>query len=117
MAAVNGFRAGSRTFAPAFRQGVRQASCHVDPYRPRAALLETASFFLDDSLAWRNRQRLHQQVMTAENLSDSERDEAFRAWRFPGHWPACCRTMASVAIWPGKRAACPVCARSLPGNG
>ncbi|MGN0971018.1 MAG: hypothetical protein ACI4OY_03610 [Aristaeellaceae bacterium] len=76
MVTLNSFRDGRAPLSCLPAWGARK----IDPCRPRAALMESASFFLDDALAWRDRQRLHQQVMTAGNLLDSERDEVFWVW-------------------------------------
>ncbi|MBR4434536.1 MAG: hypothetical protein IKS90_00325 [Clostridia bacterium] len=71
---------------PKFFNEVRQNTCAVYPYWPRAFLLETAAHFIDDaSLEYRNFDLFKEKVFSASNISDAERGEAFWDWivRFP----------------------------------
>ncbi len=65
---------------------VKQNTCEVYPYWPRAAMLETATFYIDipqeqfvDFNAYRN------SIMSAKNISDTERNQLFWDWivKFP----------------------------------
>lgn len=69
-----------------FFSEVRQNTCEVYPYWPRAAMLETATFYIDlpracfvDFDAYKGK------ILSAENISDIERNETFWNWilRFP----------------------------------
>lgn len=64
-----------------FFSGVKQNTCEVYPYWPRAAMLETATFYIDsareqftDFRAYKNR------MMSAKNISDIERNQLFWDW-------------------------------------
>ncbi len=65
---------------------VKQNTCEVYPYWPRAAMLETATFYVDsprerfvDFNAYKN------SIMSAKNISDIERNQFFWDWisKFP----------------------------------
>ena len=65
---------------------VKQNTCEVYPYWPRAAMLETATFYIDlsrehfvDFNAYKN------SIMSAKNISDIERNQLFWDWiiKFP----------------------------------
>ena len=65
---------------------VKQNTCEVYPYWPRAAMLETATFYIDlpqeqfvDFNAYKN------SIMSAKNISDIERNHLFWDWiiQFP----------------------------------
>lgn len=69
-----------------FFSGVKQNTCDVYPYWPRAAMLETASFYIDlhralfvDFDAYKNI------ILSAKNITDAERNTAFWEWilQFP----------------------------------
>lgn len=60
---------------------VKQDSCAVYPYWPRAAMLETASFFLcPEENRFTDLNALRKQIMTANNITDAQRDDAFWSW-------------------------------------
>ncbi len=64
-----------------FFDGVRQSSCEVYPYWPRAALLETASFHVaDESPIFREKAVLQRKIMSMSNVANAERDESFWMW-------------------------------------
>lgn len=64
-----------------FFRDVKQNTCEVYPYWPRAAMLETATFYIDslreqftDFRAYKNC------IMSAKNISDIERNQLFWDW-------------------------------------
>lgn len=59
---------------------VKQSSCEVYPYWPRAALLETASFFSDFDGGFRDVAALQQLIHSFGNITDSDRDHTFWTW-------------------------------------
>lgn len=62
----------------AFFSEVKQNSCEVYPYWPRAAMLETATFFIDLSQArFINFDNYKNIIFSAKNISDTERNQAF----------------------------------------
>lgn len=67
--------------ATSFFFNVKQGSCEVYPYWPRAFMLETACFFLrsghTDFSDFENFQKC---IMGADNISKSEKDEVFWKW-------------------------------------
>ena len=69
-----------------FFSDVKQNTCEVYPYWPRAAMLETATFYIDslreqftDFNAYKN------SIMSAKNILDIERNQLFWDWiiKFP----------------------------------
>lgn len=69
-----------------FFSETRQNSCEVYPYWPRAALLETAAFFIDLSQArFINFEEYKNIIYSAKNISDAERNQEFWNWiiQFP----------------------------------
>ena len=68
------------TSDPFFLQ-TKQHTCAVYPYWPRAAILETASFYIDSSkMGFADLEAFQQRVMSAGNLSDAERDQLLWSW-------------------------------------
>lgn len=64
-----------------FFAGVKQNTCEVYPYWPRAAILETASFYLSpDRSHIRDYDALRNQIMNATNIADLERDQRLWDW-------------------------------------
>lgn len=60
---------------------VKQDTCEVYPYWPRAAILETATFFIcSDYKRFNNFDILRENIMSARNISDDERDQTFWEW-------------------------------------
>lgn len=79
---VEGFIGGWK--APEFFEAVRQDTCPVYPWWPRAAILETAVFYLSpDRRGFERFETFRNGVMGAGNLSDNERDERLWSW-IPG---------------------------------
>lgn len=66
---------------PPFFAGVKQDTCEVYPYWPRAAVLETASFYLwPDHLQFRDYDAFREHIMAAGNIADHERDQKLWDW-------------------------------------
>lgn len=66
---------------PSFFYGIKQNTCEVYPYWPRAAILETASFYLSpDHLQFREYDAFRKRIMSAGNIADDERDQALWTW-------------------------------------
>lgn len=60
---------------------MKQNTCEVYPYWPRAAILETASFYLSpDRSHIRDYDALRNQIMNATNIADRERDQRLWDW-------------------------------------
>ncbi len=58
-----------------------QNTCDVYPYWPRAFILETATFFLNDNISdFRNLGVLRQKIMAFGNISEKERDDSLWNW-------------------------------------
>lgn len=76
--ALERFRGGD---VPAFFRGVKQSTCEVYPYWPRAALLESALFYLTpDHTAWADLPAFRARVMNASNLTPEERNDDLWEW-------------------------------------
>lgn len=70
----------------AFFSEVRQNTCEVYPYWPRAAMLETATFYIDLTQAcFMNFDAYKSKILSAKNISDIERNDTFWNWilQFP----------------------------------
>ena len=70
-----------------FFAGTKQASCEVYPYWPRAALLETAVFFIRSQGDSFDLNAYKDVVMSAKNISVEERTESF--WNWIPDFPMC----------------------------
>lgn len=71
---------------PSFFSEIKQSTCEVYPYWPRAFILETASFYLlPDHSEFQDFHRLYQKIMSFGNVSHCERDHTLWNWleRFP----------------------------------
>ncbi len=69
-----------------FFSEVRQNTCEVYPYWPRAAMLETATFYMDLPRAcFVDFDTYKSNILSAKNISDIERNETFWNWilQFP----------------------------------
>lgn len=69
-----------------FFSEVRQNTCEVYPYWPRAAMLETATFYIDLTRAcFVDFDAYKSKILSAKNISDIERNETFWNWilQFP----------------------------------
>ena len=75
------------TKVPSFFAGVKQDTCEVYPYWPRAAILETASFYLSsDYTKFQDFDTFHDRIMGTTNIADNERDQ--RLWDWIEDFPA-----------------------------
>ena len=64
-----------------FFDDIKQTTCAVYPYWPRAAILETATFYLSSAnSAFTNFSAFKKKIMSANNISDIERDSALWEW-------------------------------------
>ncbi len=71
----------SQQGVPSFFRGTRQTTCEVYPYWPRAAILETATFYLQSScVGYEDFDGLCSHIMTASNIADHERGEGLWDW-------------------------------------
>ena len=71
----------AKASVPDFFSAVKQNTCEVYPFWPRAALLETASFYLiSDYSAFFEFDKFRDYVMSAGNLSDIDRNQDFWCW-------------------------------------
>lgn len=67
--------------AEPFFFGTRQNTCGVYPYWPRAAILETASFYLSyDHAKFRDYDAFRDRIMGVANIADNERDHRLWNW-------------------------------------
>lgn len=80
---------------PEFFFKVKQNTCEVYPYWPRAAILETASFYLaEGSFQFEEFHALYERIMSAGNITDNERDQSLWAWM--AHFPdALCEILSN----------------------
>ena len=66
---------------PSFFSNTRQMTCEVYPYWPRAAILETATFYLHpDCVGYENYDDFRNQVMGSGNIADNERGSELWNW-------------------------------------
>lgn len=85
-----------------FFLNVKQNTCAVYPYWSRAALLESATFFLDHGTTQlKYYEAFRQHVMSMSNLSETERNEDFWAWiaDFPAALTAVLGSSEFRAYW------------------
>lgn len=79
-----------------FFSAAKQNTCEVYPWWPRAAILETASFYLQpDGSAFRDYQSFREYILSATNITDKERDQNF--WDWIAEFPA-----ALTAVWESE---------------
>jgi len=83
---------------PPFFSGIKQDTCKVYPYWPRAAILETASLYLQpDHSRFQDYDAFHDRIMAAGNIADCERDH--RLWDWIAEFPtALSKVLASDAF-------------------
>ena len=77
----------NRKHQDTFFSGAKQDTCDVYPYWPRAFMMESASFFLNDNnTGFQDFETLRRKILTAGNISESERGESLWCWLegFPG---------------------------------
>lgn len=76
---LSAFQSKQRRYS--FFQAVKQTSCQVYPYWPRAAILETASFYVDlTGFQFQNFSKCKEIIMSANNLREEERNDALWTW-------------------------------------
>lgn len=64
-----------------FFDEIKQATCTAYPYWPRAAILETATFYLNSAnFVFADFNEFREKIMSANNISDIERDSALWEW-------------------------------------
>ncbi len=70
----------SKEMLPFFAEA-KQNICEAYPYWPRAALLETACFYIDvDLFVWKDFESYKKRVMNASNITEEERNDMFWEW-------------------------------------
>lgn len=86
-----------------FFGAARQNTCAVYPYWPRAAILETASFFLtDDGSGYADFPALRARLMSAGNIAEHERGAAL--WHWLADFPAALQEVLQSAGFRRYRA-------------
>ena len=66
---------------PDFFAAAKQNTCEIYPWWPRAAICETAVFYLrPDRLGFDGFEAFFRQIMTAGNISDEERNDSLWSW-------------------------------------
>ena len=95
------------TKVPSFFAWVKQDTCKVYPYWPRAAILETASFYLSsDHTKFLDFDAFLDRIMGAANIADNERDQ--RLWDWIKYFPAAlsevlnCNAFGDYLKWEQK---------------
>lgn len=79
---------------PEFFHGIKQDTCQVYPYWPRAAILETAVFFLrPDLTGFTDFHQFKRKIMSASNIQNEERDH--RLWDWIANFPSAVNTVIS----------------------
>ena len=72
--------AGLDTVSPFFSK-VKQNTCDVYPYWPRAYILETATFYLDEDLSgFSDFDSFQRRILSAANISTEEKDTLLWTW-------------------------------------
>ncbi len=70
-----------KSFFPSFFSGARQSTCEVYPYWPRAFIMETASFYLnEDNTCYCDFGKFHHGIMSAGNITEKQRDDSLWHW-------------------------------------
>lgn len=71
----------NRKHQDTFFFGAKQDTCDVYPYWPRASMMESASFFLNDNnTGFQDFETLRRKILTAGNISENERGEFLWSW-------------------------------------
>lgn len=66
---------------PAFFSSARQTTCSVYPYWPRAAILETATFYLDSASGkYHDFETFRLRILSASNISSEEKNASLWNW-------------------------------------
>ena len=78
---IESFRTQHINYDVSFFLQIKQKTCEVYPYWPRAALLESATFFLEkEATQFRNFEIFRNNIMSAGNISDIERNQDLWEW-------------------------------------
>ena len=78
---VETFRVELTDFPNLFFSEAKQNTCEVYPYWPRAAMLESAAFYIDcNNMQFRNFEAYRNYIMSAGNISEAERNQSFWQW-------------------------------------
>lgn len=83
---INAIQAFCSSSCLSFFANVKQNTCEAYPYWPRAALLESATLYLDrETFQWQDYNAYENFVMSAGNITNTERGKTFWEWvnRFP----------------------------------
>lgn len=99
---LESFCTEQEAYRGSFFAEVRQNTCDVYPYWPRAAILETACFYLDGSnSAFEQFERFYEKIVSAVNILPEEREESFWKWMklFPAAMSETLKTEAFQAYY------------------
>jgi hypothetical protein len=78
---IENFRKEKTDCMVSFFAKIKQNTCDVYPYWPRAAALEKATFFIDcSSIQFKDFDVYQNDIMTASNISEAERNQDFWDW-------------------------------------
>ena len=80
VAKLEQFRAAGCDFDTVFFARIRQSMCEPYPFWPRAALLETATFYMREGAEFADFTAYRERVMAAANLQEIERNQDFWTW-------------------------------------
>lgn len=93
---LEAFRTETAVFYDSYFSEIRQSTCDVYPYWPRAAALESACFFLDSmSSGFEHFDRYQEKIRSATNISPEEKGESF--WRWIERFPAAINEVMKLA--------------------
>lgn len=66
---------------PVFFSNIKQNTCEAYPYWPRAAIIETASFYLSNDFSrFVNYDSFRNKILSANNISDNDRNQNLWDW-------------------------------------
>ena len=78
---IEGFQKKKCDFDISFFSKVKQNSCEVYPYWPRAFSLETATFYIcNNSWTVKDFNTYKQRIMSSQNIAEGERNQVFWEW-------------------------------------
>jgi hypothetical protein len=81
IAAIENFRTTANTEFLSFFSKIKQNRCEVYPYWPRAAMLETAVYYIDsNTMRFGNFSAYKKDILSAGNIADAERNQDFWGW-------------------------------------
>lgn len=89
-----------QTSVPAFFSEVKQSTCDVYHYWPRAAILETAAFYLlPDHTQFQDYRAFQSCIMSAGNIAEHERDQ--KLWKWLSEFPTALTTVLDSSAFQG----------------